>query len=185
MERSNTVMKKIAIAPVGLVLIAACATAPDTPIQRRSLEASAEATLETMKARDPGLSPILADATGYAVFPDIAKGGVLAGGAHGFGVVYERGKPVGIAELNQASIGAQLGAETFSEVIVFRDERELNRLEAGNFDLGAGASAVFVKAGAAREARFERGVAVFVLPRRGLMVDLSVHGQQIDFKPRS
>jgi len=176
-------MIKLDIAAVGLLLATACATAPDTLAERRSLDANAEATLETMTARDPGLNQLLEGAAGYAVFPGIGKGGVLAGGAHGIGVVYERGTQIGYAELNQASIGAQLGGQSFSEVIVFRDRRGLDRLKADNFDLGADASAIAVTSGAAAGAQFERGVAVFVLPRGGLMVDLSVHGQQIDFEP--
>ena len=32
---------------------------------------------------------------GYAVFPTIGKGGLVVGGAHGNGRVYERGKYVG------------------------------------------------------------------------------------------
>jgi len=176
---------KLSIAAAALLLATACATTPDTPAQRRSLEANADATLETMTARDPGLNQVLAQATGYAVFPSIGKGGFLAGGAHGIGVVYERGKPVGYAELHQASIGAQLGGQTFSEIIVFRDQRGLDRLKADNFDVGGDMSAVAITAGAAAGAQFERGVAVFVLPRGGLMVDLSVHGQQIDFQPKS
>src|SRR5690349_7564156 len=88
--------------------IGACATVPKTPAERKNLEASADATLESMTARDPGLSNLLASAYGYAVFPDIGKGGVIVGAAYGRGVLYEHGKQVGFLELNQGSIGAQL-----------------------------------------------------------------------------
>ena len=36
---------------------------------------------------------------GYAVFPTIGKGGLVVGGAHGNGRVYEQGKYVGDASL--------------------------------------------------------------------------------------
>ena len=116
-----------------------------------------------------------------AVFPEIAKGGLIAGGAFGEGVVYVNDQVIGYAELNQASIGAQLGGQTFSELIVFRDRNALDRLMGGNFDFGVDASAIIVKTGAARSASFEDGQAVFVKPRGGLMAELSVSGQQIDF----
>ncbi|HLU68324.1 MAG TPA: lipid-binding SYLF domain-containing protein, partial [Kofleriaceae bacterium] len=133
---------------------------------------------------DPGLQQILDQAYGYAVFPEIGKGGAIVGGAYGRGIVYEQGRKVGFVELNQGSIGAQLGGQTFSEIIVFSNRAALDRLKAGNFDLGADASAVVLTTGAAAGARFERGVAVFVLPQGGLMVDVSVNGQQLNYQPR-
>ena len=172
------------VAAATVIWLAGCATTPDTPAERQSLEARANATIQTMTARDPGLQSVLDQAYGYAVFPEIGKGGALVGGAHGIGVVYEQGRPVGYVELNQGSIGAQLGAQTFSELIVFRNQPALQRLKAGNFDLGAGASAVALTAGAAAATRFEGGVAVFVMPQGGLMVDVSVSGQQLNYEPR-
>lgn len=161
-----------------------CATAPETRAESRGLEDRASATVDTMVSRDPGLSELLDGAVGYAVFPEIGKGGVLVGGAHGNGVVFERGKPVGYVVLNQASIGAQLGGQTFAELIIFRDPKALTRLKTDNFDIGANMSAVALTSGAARAAQFEGGAAVFVLPLGGLMVDLSVTGQKIEFRPR-
>jgi lipid-binding SYLF domain-containing protein len=167
-----------------LGLVAGCATAPKSSSERRSLEARADATLDTMIARDPGLRDVVDRAYGYAVFPEVGKGGLLVGGAYGRGIVYEKGRKVGFVELNQASIGAQLGGQTFSELLVFRDRAALEELKGGDFEIGAGASAVVLTKGAATGARFERGVALFVLPRGGLMVDVSVTGQQLNFQPR-
>lgn len=172
------------IAAAGIFATAACATAPKTEAGRQSLEARADATLETMLARDPGLRQTLNTAYGYAVFPEIGKGGLLVGGAYGRGVVYEQGRKVGFTELNQASLGATLGGQTFAELVVFRDRAALQRLQGGEFSLGTDASVVALTTGAAATARFKRGVAVFVLPRGGLMVDLSVSGQQLNYRPR-
>src|SRR6185295_20379584 len=98
--------------------IAACATAPKTASERRSLEESADATLGSMESRDPALKPLLDSAYAYAVFPDIGKGGAVVGAAYGRGVLFEQGRPAGYVELNQGSIGAQLGAQSFAELIV-------------------------------------------------------------------
>lgn len=170
---------------IGLVMVAlaACATAPRTASGRRDLEASAEATLETMRAKDPGLSALLRSAHGYAVFPEIGKGGVVVGAAYGRGILYERGKQVGYVELNQGSIGAQLGGQTFSELIVFRTEFDVAKLKNGDFSLGANASAVALTTGASAAAEFNEGVVVFTLPRGGLMAELTVSGQQLNYSP--
>lgn len=137
-----------------------------------------------MKQRDPGLERMLGQSHGYVVFPSVGKGGFIAGGAHGNGVVYERGRKVGYAELNQASIGAQIGGETFSEVILLQTPQALEKVKRDQFALGAGVSAVVISKGAAAAARFKNGVAVFVMPQGGLMVDVSVNGQKIRFEPR-
>jgi lipid-binding SYLF domain-containing protein len=171
-------------AAVGL-LISACATTPKTVEGRQDLMRDAQATLETMRGQDPGLDSLLQQSAGYVVFPEVGKGGVIVGGAYGRGIVFENGQPVGYAELNQASIGAQLGGQTFSELIVFRDPQGLAALKEGRFDIGATASATALTAGAAATTQFgDDGVAVFVVPRGGLMVDVSVSGQQINFEPR-
>jgi len=174
---------KCAIAAL-IVGIAACATAPKTEPERRNLEASAEATLEAMKTPDPGLRNLLDSAYGYAVFPDIGKGGVVVGAAYGRGVLYEHGRMTGYVELNQGSIGAQLGAQTFSELVAFHDNYAVDRLKAGTFELGANVSAVALTTGAAATATFNDGVAVFTMPQGGLMAELSISGQKLNFQPR-
>ena len=83
-------------------------------------------------------------AYGYAVFPTIGKGGIGIGGAHGKGCVYAKGKYVGDTSMTQLSIGFQLGAEGFSEIIFFQDERSFKEFTAGNFEFGADAQAVAV-----------------------------------------
>jgi lipid-binding SYLF domain-containing protein len=166
------------------VSIAGCATAPATPSKRHALTQEALATLASMTARDPSLREVVDRSHGFAVFPKIGKGGLLVGGAYGKGVVFEQGRPVGYAELNQASVGLQLGAQTFSELIVFRDPTALRRLQAGDFDIGANASAVLVTAGAAGTAEAQGGISVFVMPVGGLMAELSVSGQMINYEPR-
>lgn len=164
---------------------AGCATAPKTTSERSDLQARAQQTLQTMQARDASLRPLLDSAYGYAVFPDIGKGGFIAGAAYGRGIVYEQGRPVGFVELNQGSLGAQIGAQSFSELIVFSDRASLERLKAGNFSLGGNISAVALTTGAAASTRFSGGVAVFVVPRGGVMAELSLSGQQINYQPLS
>ena len=153
------------------IVIGACSTAPKTPAARGTLEARAEATLQTMRARDPGLADLLQSSAGYVVFPEIGKGGVIVGAAYGRGILYERGRPVGFVELNQASVGAQLGGQTFSELIVFQDRFDVDRLKTGQFSLGANVSAVALTTGAAATAQFQDGVAVFTVPRGGYDVE--------------
>jgi lipid-binding SYLF domain-containing protein len=161
-----------------------CAPHPPSMAQAESLDSSADATLADMQRRDPGLTAVLDQSAGYAVFPDIGAAGVfIAGGAAGKGVLYEHGHPTGYVELRQGSVGPQLGGQTYSELVVLRDPFDVDKLKANTFDLGAEASAVALTTGAASSAQFENGAAVFVVPRGGLMAGVSISGQQITFLP--
>jgi lipid-binding SYLF domain-containing protein len=157
-----------------------CASSPKTATQKASLHEDAQQTVAKMTARDPGLQTLLDQSAGYLVFPEVKQGGFVVGGAGGKGVLFEKGRPVGFAELSQASVGAQIGGQKYSEIVVIRDQFALDRVRASNIDLGAQASAVIVKAGAAATTRFnDSGLAVFVQPTAGAMVNASVTGQRV------
>jgi hypothetical protein len=51
-------------------------------------------------------------------------------------------------------------------------------------NFGANASAVLAENGAAADARFVDGVAVFVKPTGGAMAEASLGGQQITYMPK-
>ena len=165
------------------VISTGCSTSPKTQAEKKSLVGEADAAVASMTARDPSLRDFIDRGAGYVIFPDVGKAGAIIGGAYGRGVVFERGRPTGFAELNQGSIGAQIGAQSYSELVVFENEVALNRFKADNFDLGAEVSAVALKAGAAGSARFEGGVAVFQHTRGGLMAAAAVNGQKLNYEP--
>ena len=142
-----------------------------------------EAVADFLKA-DPTLKVFLDKAYGYAVFPSVGKGAIGIGGAHGSGVVYEKGKAIGKSSLSQVTIGLQLGGQEYREIIFFEDKAALDRFTGGNFEFSAQASAVAVKEGASADSDFEGGVAVFTMAKGGLMFEASIGGQKFSFEPR-
>ena len=162
------------------LFLAACASTP--PSDERMIRES-RAALDRFVDRDPGLQDWINHAHGYVVFPEIAKGGFGVGGGFGRGVVFERGQPIGRATTSQATIGAQIGAQSYSQVIFFRDDAALRTFQRGNFEFSAQATAVAATAGAAATTSYERGVAVFNMTRGGLMAEASVGGQRFTFEP--
>jgi lipid-binding SYLF domain-containing protein len=168
-----------------LTLVAAvvigCATAPSTSGGRDVLLQQATTAMNDMNREDPGLDELTKKAYGYAVFPEIAKGGLVFGGGYGRGVVYEQGQLIGYADLSQASFGLQMGGQTYSEIIVFENKAALDVLKEGRIEFAADASAVILKTGAAANARFVNGFAVFVRPIGGAMVEAAIGGQQVTF----
>lgn len=147
-----------------------------------TLESAASASVARFRELDPGLKPYFDTAAGYAVFPEVAKGGLIVGGARGDGVLFENGTPTHYVTLTAGSIGAQIGGQVFSEIVFFETASELERFKAGNFEFDAGASAVAARAGATAAAAYVKGVAVFVSGERGLMAEASVGGQQFDVR---
>jgi lipid-binding SYLF domain-containing protein len=67
--------------------------------------------------------------------------------------------------VNQISIGFQLGAQAFSEIIFFKDKCDTDRFIEGNFELGAQASAVLIIQGVSVETAYSNGTATFTLSK--------------------
>tara|TARA_B100000287_G_C20348753_1_gene668872 strand:- start:122 stop:658 length:537 start_codon:yes stop_codon:yes gene_type:complete len=120
-------------------------------------------------------------AYGYAIFPSIKKAGIGIGGSRGKGQVFEKGNLIGNTVVTQVSVGFQLGAQTFREVIFFKDEQALDRFTRGNFEFGAQASAVVLTEGVAVEVEYSDGVAIFTETNGGLMYEASIGGQKFNF----
>ena len=145
-------------------------------------------------------------AWGYAVYPTIGKGGIGIGGAHGKGGVYRGGKRVGLTNMSQISYGLQLGGQSYSHIIFFRDERAFTDFTSGNVEFGAQGSAVALTAGASaqtstggsgsassgtdkrlntvtEESYDDRsGMAIFTIAKGGLMFEATLSGQKFKYE---
>jgi|TARA_R110000744_G_scaffold5002_2_gene17641 lipid-binding SYLF domain-containing protein len=130
-----------------------------------------------------GLDQFFTNSAGYVVFPNVGKGGFIIGGASGNGVVYENGIIIGMADLKKLSVGLQAGGQAITEIIFFETEADLAEFKKGDFEFSAEASAVALKSGISVNAKYRDGVAVFALPKAGLMADASVGGQKFAYKP--
>jgi len=158
---------------------------PQSSTKRETLSVDADAAVRRMSATDPGLRDFLDKAYGYAVFPSIGKGGFVVGGTYGRGEVYRGGTHVGFADVSAISAGLLAGGQTISEIIVFASEKPFNDFTRGQWAMGANASVVALKAGAAASAEFKDGVVTFVDTRGGLMGDLSLEGQKFRYSPKA
>ena len=148
----------------------------------QELIGDAQRTIDQYRRTDPGINDFMKSSVGYVVFPGIGKGGFGVGGAHGTGVLFERGVPIGKVTMNQVTIGAQAGGQEFSEVIFLQTPTVLAEFKQGKANFSAQASAVAVNAGAAASTRFKNGVAIFTQMKGGLMAEASVGGQKFKFE---
>src|SRR5262245_8561765 len=165
-------------------LLSSCATAPASREDKAALVTEAASRWQQMRTADPALGTLMQKGYGYALFPDVGKAGLGVGGAYGRGVVYERGQHIGYADLTQGTIGAQVGGQSFSELLVFEHKAALERFKAGEFGFAAGASAVVLKSGVATTPNFVDGVAVVVQPVGGVMAEAAIGGQQFTYQAK-
>ena len=150
--------------------------------KERKVIRDAKKAKSTLLKNDSALQSFFDDSAGYAIFPNVGKGGFIIGGASGNGVVYENGNIIGMANLKKLNIGLQAGGQAVIEVIFFETTVDLERFKNGDFQFAAETSAVAVKSGIAFNAKYKDGVAVFALPKAGLMADASVGGQKFGYK---
>jgi lipid-binding SYLF domain-containing protein len=145
----------------------------------------AEEAIREFKKKDPSMKRFFDNAYGYAVFPTVGAGAFIVGGAHGTGLVYEKGKIVGRSKLSQGSVGLQAGGQAYREIIFFKDKAAFDDLKEGKLKFAGQASAIAATVGASSDTDYSGGVAVFTMGKGGLMLQASIGGQQITFEPRS
>jgi lipid-binding SYLF domain-containing protein len=173
----------IAVA-AGTLTLSGCGASPKTESERTSLAAEVSAAMEGFLSADPTLKALLDASAGYALLPEVGKAGLGIGGSYGNGEVFEKGgKKIGYVELAEGTIGFQIGAQVFSELIVFETAEALTRFKAGEFTFAANATAVAIKPGAAAKNDPSSDVSVFVRTKGGLMAEASIGGQKLNFKP--
>lgn len=149
---------------------------------REELDKEVKDTVALFKKTDPDMKKFFDKATGYAVYPGVAKGGLGIGAARGTGQLLEKGKSTGETKLTQVSIGLQAGGQVYAEVIFFENDSTLSDFKEGKLEFSAQVSAVAATAGASKNAKYEHGVAVFTLAKGGLMYEASVGGQKFKYK---
>lgn len=173
---------------LGLLLLAGCVgwqpgSGAVSQQQADTMTPQVNAAIQRFKLRDPSIQRFFDQAYGYAIYPSVGKGGFWIGGAHGDGAVYQHGRLVGVTSITQITIGPQIGGQAYSEIIFFRDASALATFEAGNFTFSAQVSAVAATAGAAKNAAWNNGVAVFTAAEGGLMAEATIGGQKFTFTP--
>ena len=176
-------MKIYKIAIVGMLFISLGLSAQKHTKNQNRIMADAEKAKTQFMAKDAGVENFFNGSDAYVIFPNIGKGGLIVGAAAGNGVVYENGTVIGMASVKKLDVGLQAGGKTFSEVIFFQDKESFMRFKNDDFEFTGNVSAVMLKSGAAAEAKYRDGIAVFAMPKAGLMVDVSVGGQKFEYMP--
>jgi lipid-binding SYLF domain-containing protein len=180
MKKNN--MIRLAILALTVFVLPHSIRAQDDDEKKEVLSDSKEAKDAFIK-KDPSMSNLFSSSYGYVIFPKITKAGLVFGGSGGYGVVYEQGKAIGTAKAAQVTVGAQVGAQAYREVIFFENKDVLGRFKANKVEFSAEISAVAAKSGVSKNAKYISGVAIFTDDLGGLMAEASVGGQKFVYKP--
>ena len=180
MKKKNLI--RLAILALTVFILPHSIRAQNDDEKKEVLSESMKAKDEFIK-RDPSMSSLFTSSYGYVIFPKINKAGLVFGGSGGYGAVYEKGKSIGTAKAAQVTVGAQIGAQAYREVIFFENQDALGRFKANKLEFSAEISAVAAKSGVSKNAKYTDGVAVFTDDLGGLMAEASIGGQKFTYKP--
>ena len=130
---------------IAVAALIGCATdtAEKKGPSRADLDAMSDKTIATLHETTPELEDLLNRSPGYAVVRmTITKIPVVGTGA-GYGVVVDqRTNTRSYIQVSQFEIGGGMGAEKFKVLIVFTDEKLVDRAARGTWHYEAGAEAV-------------------------------------------
>jgi len=149
--------------------------------QDAGLISDSKAAKNSFISTDPVMAGLFTSSYGYVIFPNIGKAGIGVGGAAGNGIAYQGETIIGSAKMKQLTVGFQLGAQKYREVIFFETQAALDRFKGNEFEFAAQASAVAVTKGASTNVKYREGVMVFTQEKGGLMYEASVGGQKFKF----
>ena len=162
------------------LLLAGCAT---EPLTGREMDADANASLQLLYAQSPSAADLGRRARGILIFPDIVKGGLVAGGQHGVGVLRMGGKTAGYYNIVSGSFGLQAGVERSSLVLFLMTDDALAYLFNSNgWEIGSCPSIVFMDAGMAKTSStttLRKDVFAFAFDLEGFMAGLGTQGSKI------
>ena len=165
------------------VLLLGMNVASAKDIDKDELHGMVEAIKKDWQAKDDTFDATLKGAYAYVIFPEVGKGGFIVGASHGAGEVYKKGKLIGYSKMTQTTVGAQVGGQTYAEVILFKNKKALDRFKASRFEGSAAATAIGGKKGAAAASKYKDGTAIMFLPLKGAMVEAAGGGQKFKFEP--
>jgi len=140
-----------------------------------------KAVIQILHDNFPQIESNLNKAYGYAIFPNLGGASLVLGGATGKGEVYEHHKLIGYGQLIQATIGVQLGGQSFTEILIFPDKESLDKFKEGKVSFVANVAAAIVKAGVMKTTKYQ-GIGVVVISEGGLVVEAALGIQKFVFR---
>ncbi len=171
-----------ALAALCLFLVS-LAVSPAEAATAAEIDAKVDLALEQLLRESEVARAVDERAVAVLVFPDIVKGGFGIGGQYGEGALRRGGETVGYYNIAAASLGLQIGAQSFSEAIFFMTEDALKYLDSSKgFEIGADANVALANEGLGYDvttSTVQDPIIAFVFGQQGLMAGLTIEGSKI------
>lgn len=101
----------------------------------------------------------------------------------GKGIVYKSGVATGTTKTGQASIGFQLGAQKYMQLILFENSDAYESFTGGKLKFDAQVSAVAIEADSGSlNTPYKSGFLIYTMADGGLMFSATVAGQKFSFE---
>lgn len=146
------------------------------------IDTKVDETLVKFEKQIKGGKEFLQSSKGVLVFPSVFQAGVGIGGKYGEGALRIDNKTVDYYSTAAGSIGFQLGAQTTSIILVFMQEKALEKFRKSyGWQVGVDGSVTLIKIGAGGSidtTKLKDPIVGFVFGRSGLMYNLSLEGMK-------
>ncbi len=155
----------------------------DTAAKKQEIDSGVDGALNRLYGSVKGSQDLASRAQGILVFPRVISAGLVVGGEYGEGSLRSKGATVGYYSTSQASVGATIGGQSKSVVIMFMTMDAYNKfLNSSGWTAGADANVALAKVGANGQLdtlTTQQPVVGFVQTNAGLMFDVSLNGSKI------
>ena len=156
---------------------------PAAAASKDELDASVREATEVLYELSSAARELAAKSTGMLVFPKVVKGGIVIGGEYGEGALIVGGKTVAYYNIVAGSIGVQLGVQQKSQVILFMNQKELDKFRnSDGWKAGIDGSVAIATLGAGGQIDTEtskKPIIGFIYSNKGLMFNLTFEGAKI------
>jgi lipid-binding SYLF domain-containing protein len=171
--------------PLFAAVLLLFASAPALAASKEVIDAQVKEALAELYKQSSAAKDLSAKATGILVFPSVVKGGVGIGGEYGEGALLIGGKTQGYYSTASGSVGLQLGIQKKSQVIMFMNQKELDkfvRQDNKGWKAGVDGSVALATLGTGGQIDTETGkkpIIGFIFSNKGLMYNLTFEGSKI------
>ena len=150
---------------------------------RRGGSRGEAAALALLLSTNEAARQLNSTASGVLIFPNVVRGGAIAGGTRGQGVLRQGGRTTGYYVITSVSYGLQFGVTRFGYVMFFQDAASLAFLdESGGWEVGVGPNVTVADEGFASRlstTTAQEGIVVFFVEQAGFFAGGALEGTNI------
>jgi lipid-binding SYLF domain-containing protein len=146
------------------------------------INASVKTSLDRFVKEVKGAQEFLNAAKGVLIIPKVMQGGLVVGAEYGEGALRIGGKTVDYYSITAGSFGYQIGAQEKDIIIVFMNDKVLEKFRTSkNWQAGVDAKVTVANVGADESlntTKFKQPVVGFVFSQKGLMAGATIEGSK-------